>query len=91
MSGHGEINDDRCSDKEMQYQIECASHLKSFSMIINHPYNYSFMPLQTRNIAKGIPPKVHLPKPTKPKPSAGKKDGTTKAALTKKNRKQHAS
>ena len=49
------------------------------------------MPLQTRNIAKGIPPRVHLPKSTKPKPSAGKKDSTTKAAPTKKNRKWHAS
>ena len=49
------------------------------------------MPLQTRNIAKGIAPRVHLPKPTKPKPSAGKKNGATKAAPTKKDRKRHAS
>jgi len=49
------------------------------------------MPLQTHNIAKGIPPRVHLPKSTKPKPSTGKKDGTTKAAPTKKDRKWHAS
>ena len=43
------------------------------------------------NIAKGIPPRVHLPKFTKPKPSSGKKDGATKAALTKKDCKQDAS
>ena len=49
------------------------------------------MPLQTRNIAKRIPPRVYLPKSTKPKPSAGKKDGATKAALTKNDRKRHAS
>ena len=49
------------------------------------------MPLRTRNIAKGVPPRVHLPKSTKPKPSAGKKDGATKAAPTRKDRKRHAS
>jgi len=48
------------------------------------------MPLQTRNIAKGVPPRVHLPKSTKPKPSAGKKNGATKAAPTKKDCKRHA-
>ena len=49
------------------------------------------MPLQTRNIAKGIPPRVHLTKSTKPKPSAGKKDHAPKAAPTKKGHKRHAS
>jgi hypothetical protein len=49
------------------------------------------MPLQTRNIAKGVPPRVHLHKSTKHKPSASKKDGATKAALTKKGHKRHAS
>ena len=43
------------------------------------------MPQKTRNIAKCVP------KSTKPKPSDGKKDGTMKAALTKKNHKRHAS
>src|ERR1700678_3389313 len=52
---------------------------------------YSSMPLQTCNIAKGIPPRVRLPKSTKPKPSAGKKDGAMKAAPTKKGHKRHAS
>jgi hypothetical protein len=46
------------------------------------------MPLETRNIAKGVPPRVHLPKP---KPSAGKKNGTIKAAPTQKNHKRYAS
>src|SRR5271156_5137490 len=37
------------------------------------------------------PPRVHLHKSTKPKPSTGKKHGATKAAPTKKDRKRHAS
>ena len=49
------------------------------------------MPLKTRNIAKGIPPRVHEPKSTKPKASTSKKALVMKAAQTKKNRKWHAS
>jgi hypothetical protein len=41
---------------------------------------------QTRNIAKNVLPRVLLPKSTK-----AKKDGITKAVLTKKNHQWHAS
>src|SRR5271168_3332237 len=70
----------------MQYLIPniCKSSFK-----ISCSSVYSSMPLKTRNIAKGIPPRVHLPKSARPKPSAGKKDGATNP--TKKGRKRHAS
>ena len=49
------------------------------------------MPIQTHNIVKGIPPRVHGPKSTKPKPSTGKKGVVIKVAQTNKNHKLHAS
>jgi hypothetical protein len=57
----------------------------------NHAY-FS-MPLQTRNIAKGIAPRLHLPKSTKPKPqtSPGKNGHATKQPQTRKHRKRVAS
>jgi hypothetical protein len=50
---------------------------------------YSSMPLQTRNIAKGVAPRLHLPKSTKPRPIAN--GGATKQSWTQKRRKRNAS
>ena len=49
------------------------------------------MPLQTHNIAKGIAPKIHLPKSTKSKPSTVKKGGTAKLVQAHTSHKQVAS
>src|SRR5277367_207931 len=78
------ISNEKCDTKH------CASICK-ISLKTSSSSVYSSMPLRTRNIAKGVPPRVHLLKSTKPKPSAGKKDGATKAAPTRKDRKRHAS
>ncbi|KAF8963735.1 hypothetical protein BDZ97DRAFT_1919514 [Flammula alnicola] len=49
------------------------------------------MPITTRNIAKGVPPRLHLPKgpTTKHKPSTGNKGGTTKPTQTRKSHKRN--
>lgn len=66
-----------------------------------HLNAYSCMPLQTRNITKGVPPRLHLQKDTatkpknkskaKPKTSTGKKSSTTKRTQSRKSRKRDAS